>query len=40
MDNLNYLFDLPVGKHKLGNQEFVYVSIDGGEKKKMAIRNK
>ena len=32
MDNLNYLFDLPVGKHKLGNQEFVYVSIDGGEK--------
>ena len=32
MDNLNYLFNLPVGKHKLGNQEFVYVSIDGGEK--------
>lgn len=32
MDNLNYLFDLPVGKHKLGNQEFFYVLIDGGEK--------
>lgn len=32
MDNLNYLFNLPVGKHVLGNQEFVYVSIDGGEK--------
>ena len=32
MDNLNYLFDLPVGKHKLGNQGCIRVSSIEGEK--------
>lgn len=32
MDNLNYLFNLPVGKHKLGNQGCIRVSGIEGEK--------
>lgn len=33
MDNLNYLFNLPVGKHKLGNQGCICVSGIEGEKR-------
>lgn len=32
MDNLKYLFDLPTGKHKLGNQGCIRVSSIEGEK--------